>query len=80
MSASPAALRVGRLLVRSGDEVVNVQQPRVLERFEALSSPRSLVGVSPGAMGVGRPLLCSGDEVVNVQQPRVLERSEALSV
>ena len=34
---APAALRVGRLLVRSDDEVVNVQQPRVLERSEALS-------------------------------------------
>ena len=34
---APEALRVGRLLVRSGSSVVNAQQPRVFERPEALS-------------------------------------------
>ena len=49
---------VGRPLMCLGDEVVNVQQPRVLERPEALSSSRSLVRASTAALGVGRPAVC----------------------
>ena len=80
MSVAPAAPRVGHPLVRSGSSVVNVQQPRVFERPEALSACRPLVRLGHGAMRVQQSLVIEGFPTMCVQQPPLIERPQTMCV